>query len=79
MGSTRPNPTHVRLGWVEFFLTYHGGLGQKIPSTRPMHTPISHTYKSTILLPKKVVIKNTQLFILLLQLSDPLWIICLSN
>ena len=36
MGSTRPNPTHVSwigldlcdgLGWVEFFLTYHGGLG----------------------------------------------------
>ena len=49
VGSTRPNPTHVGwigldlcdgLGWVEFFLTYHGGLGQKIPSTRPMHTPI---------------------------------------
>ena len=42
------NPTHVgwvgldlcdRLGWVEFFLTHHGGLGKKIPSTRPMHTP----------------------------------------
>ena len=27
------------LGCVEIFLTYHGGLGQKIPSTRPMHTP----------------------------------------
>ena len=27
------------LGWVKFFLTYHGGLGQKIPLTRPMHTP----------------------------------------
>ena len=36
MGSTRPNPTHVGwvgldlcdgLGWVEFFLTHHGGLG----------------------------------------------------
>ena len=23
------------LGWVEFFLTHHGELGQKIPSTRP--------------------------------------------
>jgi len=30
----------VGLGWVEFFFTHHGGLGQKIPSTRPMHTPI---------------------------------------
>ena len=28
-----------RLGWVEFFLIYHGGLGQKIPWTRPMYTP----------------------------------------
>ena len=53
MGSTRPNPSHV--GWVEsgrvgldlcdgpgcveFFLTYYGGFGQKIPSTRsnPTH------------------------------------------
>ena len=44
MGSTRPNSTHVNwvgLGWtdvmgcVEFFLTHHGGLGQKIPSTQP--------------------------------------------
>ena len=26
------------LSWVEFFLTHHGGLGQKIPSTQPMHT-----------------------------------------
>ena len=42
MGSTQPNPTHVGwvgLGWVEFFLTHHGGLGQKILLTRPMHTP----------------------------------------
>ena len=47
MGSTQPNPTHVdwvgldlcdELGWVEFFLTRHGELGQKIPSTRPMYT-----------------------------------------
>ena len=51
MGSTRP--IWVELGWVgldlcdgldwvEFPFTYHGGLGQKIPSTRPnqpMHTP----------------------------------------
>ena len=22
------------LGWVEFFFTHHGGLGQKIPSTQ---------------------------------------------
>ena len=40
MGSTRPNrPMWVGLGWVEFFLTHHGGLSQKILSTRPMHTP----------------------------------------
>ena len=53
MSSIRPNPTHVGwigfgwtyvmgwvgLGWVEFFLTHHDGLGQKISSTRPMHTP----------------------------------------
>ena len=48
MGSTRPNPTQLGwvgldlcdgLDWVEFFLTHHGGLGKKIPSTRPMHTP----------------------------------------
>ena len=45
MGSTRPNrPMWVGLdlcnglGWVEFFLTHHSGLGQKILSTRPMHT-----------------------------------------
>ena len=49
MGSTRPNPTHVGwvalgwtyvMGWVglNFFLTHHGGLGQKILSTRFMHT-----------------------------------------
>ena len=31
------NPTHV--GWVEFFLTHHGGLGQKISLIRPMHSP----------------------------------------
>ena len=46
MGSTRLNPTHVGwvdLGWIyvmgwvrlNFFLTHHGGLGQKIPSTQP--------------------------------------------
>lgn len=51
MGSTRPNPTHVGwvdlcdgLGWVGFFLTRHGGLGQKIPSTRPDPTH-AHPYK----------------------------------
>ena len=27
------------LGWVEFFLTHHSGLGQKIISTRLIHTP----------------------------------------
>ena len=45
---TQPNPCGLGwvgldlcdgLGWVEFFLTHHGGLGQKIPSTWPMHTP----------------------------------------
>ena len=50
MGSTRPNPTHVGwvglgwtyvMGWVglNFFLTHHGGFGQKISLTRPIHTP----------------------------------------
>ena len=53
MGSTRPNPTHVgciglgwtsMMGWVwlNFFLTYHGGLGQKILSTQP--TMVMPTY-----------------------------------
>ena len=34
---TRPDPRG--LGWVEFFLTHHGGLGQKIPFTQlnPTH------------------------------------------
>ena len=53
MGSTRTNTTHVgwvglmdRLGWVglNFFLTNHGGLGQKIPFTRPNLTH-SHLYQ----------------------------------
>ena len=43
---TQPNPTHVSwigldkcdgLSWVEFFLTHHNELGQKISSTQPMH------------------------------------------
>ena len=59
MGSTRPNPTHVGwiglmwwvgLGWVEFFLTHHGGLGQKIPSTWPMHTPTILSYITTFII-----------------------------
>ena len=29
----------VGLGWIKYFLTHHGGLGQKISLTRPMHTP----------------------------------------
>ena len=29
---TRPDPRG--LDWVEFFLTHHGGLGQKIPFTQ---------------------------------------------
>ena len=41
MGLTQPNPTHVGwvgfMWWVEFFFTHHGGLGQKILSTQPMH------------------------------------------
>ena len=50
---TQPNPCGLDwayvMGWVEFFLTHHGGLGQKIPSTRPMHTP-NHTlyFQSTL-------------------------------
>ena len=31
-------PIWVGLGWI-FFFTHHGGLSQKIPSTRLMHTP----------------------------------------
>ena len=31
------------LGWVEFFLTHHGGLGQKISSTQPNPTH-AHPY-----------------------------------
>ena len=42
MGSTRPMWVGLDLcdglGWVELFLTHHGGLGQKIPSTRPNPT-----------------------------------------
>ena len=37
------NPIHVGwvgLGCVGFFLTHHGGLGEKIPSIRPMHTRV---------------------------------------
>ena len=36
----QPNP--CGLGRVKFFLTHHGGLGEKIPLTRPMHTPRAH-------------------------------------
>ena len=32
----QPNP--CGLGWIEFFLTHHGGLSQKIPSPRPNST-----------------------------------------
>ena len=43
MGSTRPMWVGLdlcdELGWVEFFLTHHCRLGQKMPLTRPMHTP----------------------------------------
>ena len=48
MDSTQTNLTHMGwvrldlcdgLSWVEFFLTHHGGLSQKILSTRPMYTP----------------------------------------
>ena len=44
----QPNPTQlmwvVGLGWVEFFLTHHGGLGQKIPSKS-----LSCIYKKSLL------------------------------
>ena len=47
MGSTRPTWVGLNLcdglGWVEFFLTHHGGSGQKIPSTRPNPTH-AHPY-----------------------------------
>ena len=43
MGSTRPMWVGLDLcdgfGWIKFFLTHHGGFGQKIPSTRLMNTP----------------------------------------
>ena len=51
--STQPNPYGLSwvgldlcngLGWVKFFLTHHGGLGQKISLTRPMHTPMGTKY-----------------------------------
>ena len=35
-------------GWFEFFFTHHGGLGQKISSTRPMHTPSFSIFIKTI-------------------------------
>ena len=47
MGSTRPMWVGLDLcdglGWIEFFLTHHGGLGQKIPLTQlnPTH---AHPY-----------------------------------
>ena len=45
MGSTQPMWVGLdlcdRLDCVEFFLTHHGGLGQKIPSTRPNPTHVS--------------------------------------
>ena len=48
MVSTRPMWVGLELcdglGWVEYFLTHHGGLNQNIPltwpnPTQPMHTP----------------------------------------
>ena len=33
------NSTHVSWVGLNFFLTHHNGLGQKISLTRPMHTP----------------------------------------
>ena len=47
MDSTQPNMGWVGLGltyvmgWIGLKknLTHHGGLGQKIPSIRPIHTP----------------------------------------
>ena len=48
MGSTQPMWVELdicdRLGLVEFFLTHHGGLGQKLSSVRP--NPIhAHSYQ----------------------------------
>ena len=43
----QPDPCRVGLdlcdgsGWVEFFFTHYDGLGQKIPSTRPMYPLMS--------------------------------------
>ena len=60
MGSTRPMWVGLdlcdELGWIEFFfLTHHGGLGQKIPLTWsnltwPMHTPTCGRLLSFIIL-----------------------------
>ena len=55
MGSTLPMWVVLDLcdglGWVEFFLTHHGGLGQKMSLTRPMHTPKFVKLKVLKLLP----------------------------
>ena len=69
MGLTWSNPTHV--GWVglNFFLTHHDGLGQKIPSTQPMHpylwSPSLLYYSYFLLLP------FTSQFSLFLSAQDP--------
>ena len=72
MGSTRPMWVGLDLcdglnffwpimvGWVEFFLTHHDGLGQKIPLTRPMHTPNTnlirpiHTPSANLIQPMQI-------------------------
>ena len=46
MGSTRPNLTHV--GWVESFLTHHGGLGQKNPSNSTQPDPCTPLISSML-------------------------------
>ena len=33
------DPTQPMWVGLNFFFTHHGGLGQKIPSTQPIHTP----------------------------------------
>ena len=48
------------LSWVEFFLTNHGGLGQKIPLTRLIHTlgPIMNVTEENIILYALKIPKN---------------------
>jgi len=68
MGSTRPNSIHVGwirlgctfvVGWVGLnFLPHHGGLDRKIPSIRPMHTPIPTTCELGIPSSTTILLEN---------------------